>query len=122
MRIFHFDSSAGHTITQYGSINVVMSGIQRGTQPFKIGCMHFDAGGLVGFHQATDAQLFAVVSGEGWVRGETAERHVITAGQAAFWVAGEWHESGTEVGMDVIVLESSTLDPTQFMPEMAMEG
>ena len=121
MRIFRFDSSAGHAITQFGSVNVVMSGIQRGTQPFQIGCMHFNAGGLVGFHPATDPQLFAVVRGEGWVRGEENARHPITAGQAAFWTAGEWHESGTETGMDVIVLEAGALDPAQFMPDVAME-
>jgi hypothetical protein len=33
---------------------------------------------------------------------------------------GEWHESGTATGMDVIVLEAETLDPAQFLPEIPM--
>ncbi|HLZ22315.1 MAG TPA: hypothetical protein VKQ30_09350 [Ktedonobacterales bacterium] len=121
MRLFRFDTSAGHPITRFGSAGLVLSPIQRGAGEFQLGCMHLEAGGLVGFHQAVGQQLFLVVHGEGWVRGEHPERHPIVAGQAAFWVAGEWHESGTATGMDVIVLEAETLAPAQFMPEV-IEG
>jgi hypothetical protein len=41
----------------------------------------------------------------------------IKAGQAAFWISGEWHESGTEFGMRAIVIESDSLDPI-LMPEV----
>jgi len=122
MRLFRFDASAGHPITHFDSVGLVMSPIQRGEGQFQIGCMHLEAGGLVGFHQAVGPQLFLVVRGEGWVRGERPERHSIAVGQAAFWTDGEWHESGTATGMDAIVLEAATLDPTQFLPEMPMEA
>ena len=122
MRLFRFDASAGHPIASFGSVGLVMSPIQRGEGQFQIGCMHLEAGGLVGLHQAVGPQLFLVVRGEGWVRGERPERHPLAAGQAAFWVDGEWHESGTATGMDVIVLEAETLDPAQFLPEMPMEA
>jgi hypothetical protein len=39
------------------------------------------------------------------------------AGQAAFWIAGEWHESGTESEMMAIIIESDSLDPI-IMPEV----
>ncbi|MGH2516534.1 MAG: cupin domain-containing protein [Ktedonobacterales bacterium] len=119
-RLFTFAASIGRPITHFGSTNLVMSPIQRGDGPFQIGCMHLDAGGLVGYHQAAGPQLFLVVRGEGWVRCEAAERHPIVAGQAAFWGTGEWHESGTATGMDVVVVEAETLDPTQFLPEITL--
>lgn len=54
------------------------------------------SGGVVGYHQATVRQPSLVVAGEGWGRGEEAERTPIAAYPAAFWAAGEWHESGSE--------------------------
>jgi hypothetical protein len=120
MRLFRFDAPTGRPITHFGSVGLVMSPIQRGTGQFQIGCMHLDAGGVVGYHQAGEPQLFLVVRGEGWVRGESPERHPIAAGQAAFWETGEWHESGTAVGMDVIVLEAEALDPEQYLLEVAL--
>ena len=122
MRLFRFDASTGHPITHFNSVGLVMAPIQRGTGPFQLGCMHLEAGGLVGFHQATVPQLFLVVRGEGWVRGEAPERHPIAAGQAAFWTVGEWHESGSATGMDVMVLEAETLEPAQYLHEMPMQG
>lgn len=122
MRIFRFDSSAGRQITQFGSVNVVMSPIQQGSGPFQIGCMHLNPGGNVGVHPAVGPQLFLVVQGEGWVRGKGPEHRPIAAGQAAFWQAGESHESGTDTGMDVIVVEADSLDPSSFMPELIQEA
>jgi hypothetical protein len=37
---------------------------------FRMGCMHVDTGGIVGYHQASISQLFAVVAGEGVVKGK----------------------------------------------------
>jgi quercetin dioxygenase-like cupin family protein len=82
----------------------------------QIGCMHIGAGGIVGYHQATVRQLFLVVAGTGWVRGKDEPRQPIAAGQAAYWEAGEWHESGSQDGMTAIVIEATTLDPARDMP------
>lgn len=117
MRIFRFDASAGRPIDKFGSINLVMSPIQRGAGSFQLGCMHISPGGLVGYHQADGPQLFLVVRGEGWVRSGNPSRVPISAGQAAFWADGEWHESGSDSGMDVVVLEADTLNPAQYMRE-----
>jgi quercetin dioxygenase-like cupin family protein len=124
VKLYRFDASAGHPITQHGSDNVVMSGIQRTSDgAFQIGCMYIGTQGVVGRHQATTPQLFLVVEGAGWVRGDGpdgldgARRHPITPGQAAFWEAGEWHESGSDFGMTAIVLEGDGIEPGQFMRE-----
>lgn len=79
-----------------------------------IGCMYLEEGGLVGYHEAVVNQLFFVVQGEGWVRGESDEKVQIQAGEAAFWQKNEGHEAGTDTSMTAIVLEAEGLDPAQL--------
>ncbi|WP_260504082.1 hypothetical protein [Paenibacillus illinoisensis] len=55
-------------------------------------------------------QVFLVLEGEGWVEGETGERIVIQAGEAAFWMDGENHRSGSEHGLTAMLIEGSELD------------
>ncbi len=124
MKLYRFDASAGHAVTRFGSDNVVMSGIQRISEgAVQIGCKYIGTQGVVGYHQATTRQLFLVVEGAGWVRGEGPDgsdgsrRHTVAPGQAAFWAAGEWHESGPDFGMTAIVLEGDGIEPGQFMRE-----
>ena len=71
--------------------------------------MRLAAGGLVGLHQASGPQLLAVVEGEGWIRSNDAGRTAISAGDAVFWDAGEWHETGSEAGLVALVIESAAL-------------
>ena len=93
----------------------MISGIAHLTAEAHVHCMYLGPGGRIGYHQASLPQLFLVVQGEGWVRGESPERVSIAAGRAAFWEKGEWHESGTATGMTAIVIESGTLSPAEFM-------
>lgn len=118
MNVFRFDREAGKPITAFNSAGAVISRVIRLTGPAHIGCIHLEAGGTVGFHEAVAPQLFLVVQGSGWVRGEEDTRVPIQAGQAAFWTKGEGHESGTESGMTAIVIESGELDPAAFMPSV----
>ncbi len=122
MKIYRFDPQVGRQITQFGS-DFAMAGIIRvtgrnaGDGEIQVGCMHIPAGGSVGYHQATVPQLFLVMAGEGWVRGETETRRPVHAFEAAFWYGGEWHESGSETGMTAVVIEGKGIDPTVLMPE-----
>ncbi|MGF9824044.1 cupin domain-containing protein [Brevibacillus agri] len=116
MKRFRFDRQAGKEIERFDSVSAVFSRIVRTDEPVSIGCIHLQAGGVVGYHPAVCPQLFLVVSGEGWVRGEDDQRIPIQAGQAAFLETGEGHESGTESGMTAIVIEGERLDPQSFMP------
>jgi quercetin dioxygenase-like cupin family protein len=67
-------------------------------------------GGVVGRHPARTEQLFTVIRGSGWVSGGEGERGLIQAGEAVLWEVGEEHESGSEDGMAVLVVESESLD------------
>lgn len=42
----------------------------------------------------------------------------IDANNAAYWEAGEEHESGSEGGMKVIIVECETYDPAAYMREV----
>jgi len=119
MRLFRFGSEAGQPIAQYGSERLTMTRIVRSAGDVRVGCMYLDAGGLVGYHQALTDQLFLVVRGDGWVRGELPDHVTIHEGEAAFWQDGEWHAAGSETGMVAIVIEASPLNPEQFMLEQA---
>lgn len=111
MQLFRFDSASGRQISKFGSQNSFVTHIAHQQGKFDLVCLHLGAGGLIGRHQAAADQLFLVVQGKGWVRGESGEPAPIEAGQAAFWKKGEWHESGSDEGMTVVVLESESLDP-----------
>ena len=66
--------------------------------------------GVVAQHPAVGAQLFAVVRGSGWVSGGDGERESIEAGEAVLWEPGEEHESSSDEGMTVLVVEAESLD------------
>ena len=115
MKLYRFDAEAGQPITLHGSQHLTMTCIARPEGDVRIGCMYVAAGGSVGYHQALLHQLFLVVEGHGWVRGEGPDQTAIGIGEAAFWTAGEWHAAGTETGMTAIVIEAETLDPERFL-------
>lgn len=116
MKIYRFDQEVGKPINAFGSnFNMARIGVYNGE--FHIGCMHLDSNGLVGRHNATMNQLYLVIEGEGWVSDESDDRIPIRAGQAAYWVKGESHESGTyNHSMKAIVIEAENLEPDKFMP------
>jgi quercetin dioxygenase-like cupin family protein len=67
-------------------------------------------GGVLGRHPTASHQLFAVVSGSGWVSGADGERAPVEAGDVVAWEPGEEHESGSDEGMRAIVVEAEELD------------
>ena len=121
MRLYRFDPEVAHPINQFDSHGASIGRCVRYTGDVQAGCFFIQAGGVVGYHQATVRQLFMVVTGEGWVRGEEPERTPIRPGQAAFWEAGEYHESGSDSGMTAVVIEGNGLDPDEHMPPLQPE-
>jgi quercetin dioxygenase-like cupin family protein len=110
MKLFPFDLQVGRQIEQFGSANVILSGIARLTAEAQISCMYIGPGGKVGYHPAATIQLFLVVQGEGWVRGEAEGQVPIHSGQGAFWEAGEGHACGSAAGMTAIVIECNSIN------------
>ena len=50
-----------------------------------------------------------MVRGTGWVSGGDGEREPIVAGAAVVWDPGEEHESGSDAGMTVLVVEAESI-------------
>ncbi len=111
MIILPFGGNLGRYIRQYGSQAASLSGIARIDGTASVRCMAIGPDGNVGFHRAAAPQLFLVVQGEGWVRGESEERIPVRAGQAVFWQKDEWHASGSRSGMTAIVIEADSIRP-----------
>ncbi len=114
MKIFQFSKESGFHITKFNS-DFVMSRIVKTEKPSHIGCVHLQAGGVIGFHQAVVPQLLLVVSGAGEVCGEDKVIHKVKTGDAVFWIKGEYHETSTNGGLTAIIIESEVLEPASFM-------
>ncbi|KMJ59912.1 cupin [Bacillus sp. LL01] len=110
MKFFRFDKEVGFPIKQYDSQAAQFIKVLRGKQETSVGFIQVDAGGVVGYHQASVQQLFIVVQGDGWVTGTDRERISIKSGEGVMWEKGEWHESGSDSGMLALVVESETID------------
>jgi quercetin dioxygenase-like cupin family protein len=116
MKIFRFDSAVGKNVDSYNSSGLIISNVVQLFEEAVVNCAYLIPGGVIGYHQATLPQLFLVIQGKGWVRSETSDKTSIKAGQAAYWERAEWHESGTETGMTVIIIEGVNFDPAKLMP------
>jgi quercetin dioxygenase-like cupin family protein len=107
VHVFDFGAAQGRHVTQHAS-DFTISRLAH-TGGIHVGCMRLGPGGVVGYHQARTHQILAVVEGAGWTRGENRERTPIAAGKAVYWEPGEWHETGTDVGLMAIVIEGDVL-------------
>lgn len=116
MKIYRFDRDTGKTIDRYHSSGFVLANVAHFLDEPIIHCAYLDPQGVIGFHQAGMPQLFLVLQGEGWVRGEAPERKPIRTGQAAYWAEGEWHEAGTEAGMMAMIIEATHFDISEWIP------
>ena len=106
MRIHRFDAEVGTRIERFGS-DLTVSPLVAPGATVAAACLHLPPGGRVGRHPAVSDQLLCVVAGEGWVAGDDGEAHPIGPGQAAWWRAGEEHESGSDGGLTAVVLEGA---------------
>jgi quercetin dioxygenase-like cupin family protein len=93
-------------VTAPGSVSAA---VRRIAPAAHVVVIEIGAGGTVGRHPAAVFQLFAVVRGSGWVSGAEGSREPIGAGEAVVWEAGEEHESGSDEGMTVLVVETDAL-------------
>jgi mannose-6-phosphate isomerase-like protein (cupin superfamily) len=111
LRIYNFDKETGREITNFNSKQSIFSRIIQHDKPVYIGCMFIGPEGNLGSHPATINQLFLVLNGQGWVIGKEEIKYQIQSGKAAYWEPGEIHESESEQGMTVIIIEGEDLKP-----------
>jgi quercetin dioxygenase-like cupin family protein len=88
-----------------------------GGDDFSVHIAHFEEGGIIGRHPARIWQLFAVLSGSGWVSGDDLGSWPISAGQAVLWEPGEVHQSTASEPMVVLIIRSRTRPPVDAIME-----
>lgn len=115
MEFYKFSKDNGKRISKFNS-DFIMSRVIQTDKTSHIGCMHLEANGIVGYHQAVVPQLLLVINGEGYVRNDEVQNIKVQPGDAVFWEKDEWHETKTDKGLTAIVIESSELNPSLFMP------
>ena len=116
MKVYQvYPEANSQAITRFGSENVALARLLHLQSEAFVHAIVFSPGGRLGYHPATSSQLFLVVQGEGWVRGQPEQVRPIRAGQAVFWEKGEGHASGTQGGMVAIVIESDRMEPGEFL-------
>ncbi len=114
MEIFHFDRETAKTIETYDSQNIAFTRVASQISNAHIGVLYIAPHGIAGYHQAVSKQLFMIVQGSGWVTSTDRRRISIETGQAAFWQDGEWHASGSDVGMTAVIIEADAMDLKLF--------
>lgn len=121
MKIYRFDPEVGNEIEQFGSVKAIISKILHLEDEAVISSAYIKPQGKIGYHQAATPQLFLVVQGQGWARGESEDRIAVQEGQAIFWEQDEWHESGSEIGMIAVIIEGVHFDPAKLMPLLKID-
>jgi quercetin dioxygenase-like cupin family protein len=102
------DAGRGRQIDSFDSVDAWVRGVSRNV--LQVVLIEVGPGGVVGRHPAGPHQLFAVLSGSGWVSGADGERQVVSPGDIVVWEPGEEHESGSDEGMRALVVEAEGLD------------
>jgi quercetin dioxygenase-like cupin family protein len=98
----------GRAIEEFDSAEAWVRGVSR--RVLQVVLIEVGSGGVVGRHPTGAHQVFAVLSGSGWVSGGDGARETITRGDVVIWEPGEEHESGSDEGMTAIVVEAEELD------------
>lgn len=109
MEILDFAREPGVDVSNEGPSRARWLPMAESDGPCRIGRMSFGPDGLLEMHPTGVDQLFCVVEGSGWVRVEDGPTQALTSGQAAVWRTGEIHESGSDDGMEVIIIQAEHL-------------
>jgi hypothetical protein len=75
-----------------------------------VGVIHLGPRGRLGRHPATAPQLIVVAAGHGYARGDDEAVKRIGVGEAVVWAPGEMHETWTDDGLVLLVIETD--DPS----------
>jgi quercetin dioxygenase-like cupin family protein len=97
---------AGVKVSRFGSQAATHTRIADMGPRSAVGVIHLGPRGRLGRHAATVPQLMMVASGYGYTRGQQAELQRIGPGDAVLWTRGEEHETWTDAGMTLVIIET----------------
>jgi hypothetical protein len=97
-----------HQIAEWPSKGVRMQELlRRDDHACRAHIAQYDHDSLLGRYAGQLWQLFTVISGSGWVAGQDHIKQPCGVGDTFLWSPGERHESGSEQGMIVVIVQSS---------------
>ena len=117
MRIFNCADAEGRAITRYGSEGAVYAGLVTIQGEAAQGLIRLGPGGRLGRHAAPMRQLAVVLGGSGQVSGADGGAVAVETGTGVLWESGEEHETTTETGMTMLILEAEQLELTEPSPD-----
>jgi GrpB-like predicted nucleotidyltransferase (UPF0157 family) len=106
VQIFRFDPEVSIPIDNFGSMFRIGRLTGDDTQG-RVQILYLEPSERVGRHKGGFRQLFAVVSGAGWVSGGDGRRRQIHVGQAAVWEPEEEHDVTSDDGLTAVCVEGS---------------
>ena len=105
MRIINFSHLDDKPMRKFNSKRTSIIPILTSVEELEFVVMNIKPLGVIGMHKATADQLFIVAKGEGWVRNKNSDKFILKEGECVYWKEGEDHESGSDNGMIVYILE-----------------
>ena len=109
MKVVDFSPQHAAPIELFNSVAASSVHLGSGEGEAHVYCVHFEAGGEIGRHEAGFGQLLLVVNGTGWASGDDGERVNLQTGQGAYFERGEFHAKGSESGMTAIMVQIRTM-------------
>jgi quercetin dioxygenase-like cupin family protein len=85
------DASSAHLAAGFGESHVYL--------------LQFEAGGVIGRHEAGFGQVLIVLAGSGWVSGDDGNRVEVGVGGVVFIERGEQHAKGSDTGMSALMVQ-----------------
>jgi len=96
----------GVTVDRFGSQAATYLRIADMGPGGAVGVIHLGPQGRVGLHPAPVPQLMVVAAGSGYAHGEGEAVERIGLGDAVVWASGEEHETWTDGGMVLLIVET----------------
>lgn len=96
----------GVTVDRFGSQAATYSRIADMGPGGAVGVIHLGPQGRLGLHPAPVPQLMVVAAGSGYARGKDEAVERIVLGDAVVWAPGEEHETWTDGGMVLLIIET----------------
>ena len=96
----------GAAVDRFGSQAATYSRIADMGPGGAVGVIHLGPQGRVGLHPARVPQLMVVAAGFGYAQGMDEAVQRIGVGDAVVWGAGEEHETWTDGGMVLLIIET----------------
>ena len=112
MQLLSFGLERATPISEYRSQHASAVALASGHGEAHVYCLHLDAGGEIGAHEAGFAQLFLVVEGSGWVSGSDGRRQLLGKGGGVLIARGEVHAKGTASGLTAIMVQLTDMTTT----------